>query len=329
MMTPSQIIHQVHGSPKLPTCGPGEGHCYVCGGVVVRGTPVESWMSSNYTDQTRVRAPCASHTCEACVFLSSRTSPVMGRPAKADKQFGGNFRNYSNLWEHGWESPPFGDDGAKAPGYANASKGQKPLIRAFVERDHQGPWFAAIADSGQKHVALYAPMNGRGRQGRVLFDELLVRIPADTGLISSMVDALTSGVTKDEIERGEYRQWTWQQVPAVVERFEAEHARLRGCGWFTLALWLAQRDEEQHAERAAERERESAARPARKQASRGDRGDAGRVPARAKRATADGLLDPHRAASAPVSSVSRGRGRVGEQPAAVVADPRTGQLGLF
>lgn len=328
-MTPSQIIHQVHGSPKLPTCGPGEGHCYVCGGVVVRGTTVEAWMSSNYTDQTRVRAPCASHTCEACVFLSSRISPVLGRPAKADRQFGGNFRNYSHLWEAGWESPPFGDDGASAPGYVNASKGQKPLIRAFIEREHVGPWFAAIADSGQKHVALYAPLNGRGRQGRVLFDELLVRIPDNVGLIAAMVDALTSGITKDEIERGEYRQWTWQQVPEAVERFEAEHASERGCSWFTLALWLAQRDEEQHGVRAETREQESAARPARKPPGRGDRGDAGRVPARAGRPPADGLLDPHRTAGPPVGSLSRGRGGVGEQPPAQPPDPRTGQLRLF
>ena len=36
-------------------------------------------------------------------------------------------------------------------GYVNASKGEKPALRAFLSRHHEAAWFAAIAASGQKH----------------------------------------------------------------------------------------------------------------------------------------------------------------------------------
>ena len=103
------------------------------------------------------------------MFICSRTSPVPGRPAKEGKKFGGNFRNYTHLWDE--------------RGYANASKGEKPVIREFLARNHAGPWFAAIADSGQKHVLPFARLNGPGRPGIVLLDELVVRVLPDAYLV--------------------------------------------------------------------------------------------------------------------------------------------------
>lgn len=185
-------------------------------------------MSSNYTDQNKARCPSSRFTCEACAFVMSRTAAVSGRPPKDGKQFGGNFRNYSHLWEAG--------------AYSNASKGEKHVVRSFIERAHSGQWFAAIADSGQKHIIPWAPINGPGRSGRVMLDELQVDVPEDVSLISDMTAMLSGGATKDEIAIGSYRSATWATMGAAVAEFERAHQRLRGGAWFSLALWLAQRE---------------------------------------------------------------------------------------
>jgi hypothetical protein len=246
-VTPAQLTWQAHGSPRVDGCDGADGRCYVCGGELSRGTPVRDWMGSNFTDQARVRAPTATHVCESCCYVSSRTSPVLGRPPKDGKRFGGNFRNYSHLYdEHG---------------YSNASKGDKPLIREFLAREHTGVWFAGIADTGQKHVLLFTPLNGPGRAGRVLFDEVIVHVPEDQSLVQQMTDLLTAGATKDEITRGEYTASTFLRCAADVMAFEQAHREQRGSSWFALAIWLAQRDEEAVAARqAAEREAKDAKR---------------------------------------------------------------------
>lgn len=54
-------------------------------------------------------------------------------------------RLYSHLWH----------DGA----YSYANKGDKPSILEFLRAPKTGPWFACIADSGQKHLLPYTPIN--------------------------------------------------------------------------------------------------------------------------------------------------------------------------
>jgi hypothetical protein len=331
-MTPSQIVHQLCKSPADDRCAEASGLCYVCGGQVARGVSVQDWMSGSYTDQTRIAVPLASHVCEGCCFVMSRVSPVPGRPpgkcqacegtgavtktftkgkAKGAKvgdacpkcegsgmaSAGGNYRNYTHMHELGAD-----------PQYANASKGEKPAIRDFLAREHRGPWFAAIADSGQKHVLPYAPMNGPGQSGLVLFDEALIKIPRDQSLIGVLCQLLTDGATKEELQRGDYRPATWQRLGAErIRDFERTHGRSRG-HWFDLAIWLAQRDESAVQERMAsekatteaekqqEKERARQARgskaPARKSAGgvRGD--DTGRVRSVRKGKGADVVLGP-------------------------------------
>ena len=246
-----QIVHRILGSPPVDGHSVLSGSCYVCGGTISRGTPVVDWMSSSYTDQNRVARPASTHVCESCGFITSRLSPVPGRPAKEGKSFGGNYRNYSHLWESGWCAPPCGEDTESLGEYVNASKGQKPLIRSFLERKHTGDWFAAIADSGQKHVLPYTTINAPGRGGVIMFDDAIVNVPVDTSLIGVMVQLLTDGATKEEIERGDYRPVTWQRIGKDrLREFERSHGKNRG-HWFALSIWLAQRDEESVAERMA------------------------------------------------------------------------------
>jgi hypothetical protein len=49
------------------------------------------------------------------------------------------------------------------------NKANKPAILAWLRAPKQAPWFAAIADSGQKHAVPYAPLN-LSAVGRVQFE---------------------------------------------------------------------------------------------------------------------------------------------------------------
>jgi hypothetical protein len=265
---------------------------------------------------------------------------VLGRPAKDGKKFGGNHRNYSSLWEQDWRAPVFGDDGTSAIGYCNASKGQKPLIRAFIERQHPAPWFAAIAESGQKHLIPFAPMNGMGRSGLVLFEEQIARIPEDVQLIARATELLTAGATKDELLSGDYSPRAWQLATELLREFDRDFAGERGGPWFALAIWLAQRDEEtvsarieaEKAERAAKKEKANAGRKAKRAPENRNRGTAARGK---NRVPADARSEPAEALGATSESLTvsgahkRNAGGMGDATATPTSDPKHAQLGLF
>ena len=238
MRSGSHAIWQVCGSPRVDDCEDTLGaRCWVCAGPADRSAERESWMGSSFVGQNKVRCPESSRVCEPCLFVMSRTSPVPGRPPAPGKKFGGNFRNYSHLWEAGGY-------------YENASKGEKPRIREFLRRHHASDWFAAIADSGQKHVVPWVPINPPGRIGLVLFDETIVRFgPSTIGLVEATASLLTAGATKDEIASGAYSPFTWMRCPDAVRQYEGQFGPMRGAAEFALAIWLAQRDEEKVAAR--------------------------------------------------------------------------------
>lgn len=344
-MTPSQLIWSAHESPSVDTCGPGEGKCFVCAGDVSRGELTDKWLKSSYTDQNRARSPTSRYVCEACCYVHSRVSPVLGRPPKDGKKFGGNFRNYSQLWERGWVGVSFGETG-KPGEYANASKGEKQLIREFLRREHKGPWFCGVADSGQKHIIPFIPMNGPGRGGRVLFEETSVDVPDSIALVDAITALLTAGCTKEEIELGGYTQRAWMTCAEAIREFEDAHSAERGSPWFGLAIWLSQRDEEAVAARmAAEQEarKRAKAKPAKEKVSGkrtakretpntdggGPVGASDRIPKATRKHRGAQTLgaDPE---PRPVGNEDkRDSGGVGEHRLQAPADPNARQLGLF
>lgn len=248
MRSGSQAIWELCSRPRVEECEDSPGaRCWVCAGDAGRSADRESWMGSSFVGQNKVRCPESSRVCEPCLFVMSRIAPVPGRPPAEGKKFGGNFRNYSHLWENGGF-------------YQNASKGEKPLVREFLRRDHASDWFAAIADSGQKHVIPWVPWNPPGRSGLALFDETIVRVgPALMATVDAMAALLTAGTTKDEITSGEYTAYSWMRCPDMVRAFEDAHGSRRGGAEFGLSIWLAQRDEEAVAERQAEERKASEA----------------------------------------------------------------------
>jgi len=325
MQSLSRRVWAAHGSPLF-----GESRdsfcCYLCGGSSNLGEPVGDWMGGNFTDQNRVRNPSGQFVCAACCFVSSRITEVQGRPAKEGKKFGGCFRNYSHCIEGGE--------------YFNASKGEKPLIRAFLERKHICEWGAAIADSGQLHVIPFTRMNfGNGTTaGVVLFDKQDIAIPDDVSLIERTCDMLTTGATKDEILSGNYRIATIERCGDMVRAYEREARSERGGNWFSFVVWLAQRDEEQVAtrlenENAAKKEKDDAnkrtKKPARNAGNRDDISSKKRVSARVQRASEPGLLDSNREQNASGVTPSKvSEPLVHVVPGGNAADKR-GQLGLF
>jgi len=242
-----------------------------------------------------VRAPTSRWVCEPCVYFCARLSPVPGRPpgkcsackgsgrheragckhckrgkphdttgaclkceGSGANALGGNFRNVSHLY----------DESAPVP-YVNASKGEKPAHIDFLRAPHAGVWFAAIAESGQKHVLPWAPVNPPGSRGRVLFDEQTIALPDAAGwrIVDDLIALLTAGATKEEIERGDYGPHAWSRCEARIRAFEADWGdRLRGGDWFALALWLAQRDEDAVTERRAAEDAAKAEKKARAKA---------------------------------------------------------------
>ena len=149
MDSAASLLHRACGSPVIAECGDlAPVPCWHCGGDTVRGRLVAEWAGASFTGQNRIRCPSSLHICEACVWVMARSSDVPGRPAAPGQQCGPNFRNFSHMLD--------------ARGYVNASKGEKPAIRAWLRGPKSGAWFAAIADSGQKHVVPYAPINPAG-----------------------------------------------------------------------------------------------------------------------------------------------------------------------
>ena len=222
------------GSARNDECSDTPCVCWVCGGEAQRSIDKTKWLGASYTSQNRVKSWQSTRVCEPCVVIHSRTSEVPGRPPKEGKKFGGNWRNYSVLVEV--------VDGV--PELVTASKGEKSIIREWLQRRKKGMWFAALAESGQKHVLPSAPLNAEGIIGLVQFEETTIPIGEDWSLLSAMEEALTQGVSKDAIGTGKYTVKQYQELEHAIEAFEAAHAHERGGDWFDLALFLAQKREE-------------------------------------------------------------------------------------
>ena len=222
-------MHTLCGAPSVDECKPFEGTCWHCGAGMSRGMPVSDWQGATFVGQNRVRYAAGTHICEACIWVMSKKSPVPGKGAKEGANGAPNWRNFSVLVD--------GD------GLVVASKGEKPLIREWLQCPHPrtSPWIAAIADSGQKHVVPYAPLNFCERGGIVQFEEEVVRL-GDFAIVTRAADLLTAGATKDEMLSGDYGN-AWTLCREGVREFEKDFSTLRGGVWFRLAIWLAQRDE--------------------------------------------------------------------------------------
>lgn len=347
--------------------------CSICGGSSSRGVPIEEFISDSLTDQNTFRCQASAHVCVSCAFVRARLSPVPGRlpkpcdrcdgtgiepepstsvkvakrpkrkPGKACekcdgskvKESGGRYGNFSHFLDE--------------QRIENASKGEKPKVLSWLRGPKFGWWFCVVADSGQKHLLPYAPLNPPGSAGRIRFEEQELALPRDPAAWSIVDDTcalLTAGATKEEIATGIYSARAHELCGVEALRlFETRHAGQRGGAWFSLALWLSQRDEEAVQRRlAAEVETKQAAKAAkgakRGKAERHGQGTAADVAGRDAARSAVGLLKHDRVQQARAvddpaqpngerGEVERERRRVGDAGRKVAADRSAWQLSLF
>jgi len=238
-MNAARLLHEHAGSPFVDGCGALDNglRCWLCGLNAARGMLAAKWMGANFTDQNRVRAPASEHVCESCVWVCSWIAPP-GHPGAAEgKQRPPSMRMFSHLYDE--------------RGYIYAMKDRKPLIRDWLRAPKRGRWFAAIADGGKKQLLPWTPINDGGSGGAINFEQRIMHLPAASAwaLVDAITDLLSWGITKAEVGRGEYGVNTCRDHWARVRDFEHINGRDRGGAWFDLALWLAQRDEEEYERR--------------------------------------------------------------------------------
>jgi len=305
-VTPAAIVHGLAGTPAVDGCADSDGQCWICARPMARGMPVSKWQGATFTDQNKALAPDATHVCEPCVWAMSWVQPPGMPPAEAGKK-GLNLRLFSHFFD--------------ARGYLALNKASKPAMLRWLREPKHGVWFAAIADTGQKHVLPWTPLNpAGGRSAR--FEERLIALPDDWSVVDAIAALLTLGVTKGEVERGEYSPRSYQEHGREpMHGFESAYRYLRGTGWFTLALWLAQRDEVAYEDR-----RRKGAGVARSNG-RCRAGVAGAIP-RGRREPAQALATDPRPSKDGRSNKPK-RARVGNGDAAVAQDSNPEQLALF
>lgn len=233
VLSPTHWCWVASGRPRDESCEDVPSVCWVCGGSADRSILVTEWSGAEYASQHRVKAWDSDRVCEPCIVIHSRISPVPGRPPLEGKKYGGNWRTYSVLIEVVGGSPIL----------ETATKAEKDAIRKWLRKEKRGEWFAAIADSGKKHVIPLAQMNAPGVIGVVQFEEAAVKLPDSWDLVSDAEEALSVGLSKRGLLAGNYTVEQWTLYEGVIEQFEARWAQERGGAWFELALFLAQKRE--------------------------------------------------------------------------------------
>lgn len=261
---PAYVLHRLSGSPEQSGAAglATPERCRVCGALTSRGAPYDRWQGSNFTDQNKLRFIAGTVVCEPCIWAHA-WNPPPDQPPPAPGKKGLNLRLFSHL---------FDDDG-----YRSLNKADKPAIRDWLCAPKSPPWWCAIADTGQKHVVPWTPVNLHPRLGVIRFEESDVTIDCDAlrSHIDTVIALLTAGATKAEIEAGRYRPTTWQRCAAIIRGHEERYAAERGGDLARLVVWLAQRDEDAVAERM---EKEKEAKHGRGKKRQGDRSDGGPDP---------------------------------------------------
>jgi hypothetical protein len=133
----------------------------------------------------------------------------------------------------------------------HASKADKSRIREWVlSAPYDSAWGIAIADSGKKQIAPFAPVNAPGGRCRVLLETVIVDYePAAFARHLDMVERLYRlGFTKSEIQSGNLstgRLRGASRTDVLAFRDLAlPLARAIGTPVHELAVWLAQREED-------------------------------------------------------------------------------------
>lgn len=318
MKSVSQILYDLAGSPNVENTESTSGRCWLCGYEILVGVPWKKWQGANFTDQNKCSAPESSHVCQACVWACA-WSPPPGAPKAEPGKKGKNLRMYSHFY----------DD----RGYLYLNKGDKPKILEWLRGPRAGWWFACVSDTGQKHLVPWSPVNPPGGSpgtGKIYFEQRSLYL-GDWSMVDSMIDLLTNGVTKAEINSGEYRSISIVYSKKKIFAFEELFSGYRGGSWFSLALWLSQRDEKKWKELDDRRKSEKKAR----ERSRKNKRSTDRTTARSKtrnnksRCSSNKTHRANSGSNESISSTKRDSGGMVHNSVSKIEPKRAEQLDLF
>lgn len=227
MLSPSRIVWQLAGSPPAEGEKSVAGPCACCGEETGRGLPYLKWQGSNFMDQNRLRHPNGPMVCSACIWAHG-WNPPPGHPLEPDKKRGPNLMMYSHLW-------------SADTGYWYANKGNKAEMVRWLRTPRPCAWFAAIADSGQKHVLPYAPMVYPGGRPLVILQELVVEL-GNWVLYDDGQELLAAGASFEGLRTGAWQSFDFKKVGYDrLQTFERRWAGLRGSAWWELVMFLGSR----------------------------------------------------------------------------------------
>jgi hypothetical protein len=150
---------------------------------------------------------------------------------------GGKFRNFI----------PYADGFGR---WSMFTKADKAEIARILTNPPLRPWTMAIGD-GQKHVAIYARVNGGGaaRVQSVYFEGVQVTYAPNVllGLLIAVQAMLCAGHRREHVESGRYLSLSGEMI-AMTKRHEPTIRPFRGGPLLLLALWLAVKVEQESIE---------------------------------------------------------------------------------
>lgn len=210
--------------------------CRICGQSGI-GIVFTDWVRPTFTDWDKLQG--GKIICDACLFwFNERSENLAHRVGKEKPQ---RMRNYSHFIVNGEWTP--------------LSKGNKKQMTTFL-LSSPFPELAAIAESGQKHIAFRATRNPpSSKAGWIQFEEQSLWVdPPELKALLGNIEALYTdkGFSKGEIKTGNYAGYRvlrfgfqeWNRLESLIKS-------QRGSLLFRLALFLAQKGESREDERIA------------------------------------------------------------------------------
>ena len=203
------------------------GICRICG-KATEGAPFTSWVKDTFTNYDLLHP--GEIICDACLFWFDQHSTDLQHIMGKDKPQ--KMQNYSHFVIGGEWMP--------------VSKGDKPQMTRLLLAN-SFPELAAIAVSGQKHIAFRARRNPPNQSnGWIQFEEQSVWVDQDrlTAMLA-MVEELYTVFSKGEIESGNY--FPKRILDFGMQRWlllEETVKPIRKTILFQLALFLAQRSDD-------------------------------------------------------------------------------------